>query len=217
MMILRKVLFHPALLFAAGNTALALGYAEAVAISANIALLTALLAARSIEIIKKKPFGIPFTILAAVNFVTAGSIVYVNLTDGNTYLLAYAAALAYVAWGVGHLFAAGHERRASTARKITENPQTFYGIGDMAAVNASGSLNPLSFPFMVAGFIKSMFIGRNPRAKHKALRFISSEVTSARLYGSGFFVGALTSVALPYFAVAQICWGLAYIAFKKDT
>jgi hypothetical protein len=215
---LLNILFHPALLFAAGNTALAVGHAEAIAITLNIVLTLVMLAARFVEVTKGKPFGIPFGILAVVNFITAGSVIYTNmLGDTAAQPLDYVAAVAYVAWGVGHLFAGRHERRRSTAKRVSENPQVFYGVGDMSAVNASGSLNPFSFPFMVVGFIKSVFIGKRIRTKRRLVRFLDGELTAARLYGLGFFVGALTSLAIPYFFIAQTFWGFAYFSFRKDT
>lgn len=214
---IRSIVLHPALLFAFGNTALAVGHAEAIAIGLNIGLVFAILIARYVETVKKKPFGIPFSILAVVNFITAGSVIYSNLAGSKTELLDYVAVFAYLAWGIGHLLAGWHERRRSSAKRISENPQVFYGVGDMLAVNASGSINPFSFPFMVTGFIKSIFIGKQVKAKNKSIQFINSEITAARLYGFGFIVGAVTSVAVPYFFVAQVCWALGYFQFKKDT
>jgi hypothetical protein len=214
---LKNLIFHPALLFAAGNTALAVGHAEAIAITLNICLVLALLVARSIEIAKKKPFGIPFGILAIVNFLTAASVIYTNLTGDKTGLLDYVAALAYITWGIGHLLAGKHERRASTAKHITENPQVFYGVGDISAVNAGGNVNLFSFPFMLVGFIKSIFIGKQMKTQNKTLRFVDSELTAARIYGIGYAVGAITSLSAPYFVIAQVCWAVGYFQFKKDT
>lgn len=214
---LKNLILHPALLFAAGNTALAVDHAEAIAITLNLGLVVALLVARYVEIVKKKPFGIPFSILAVVNFITAGSVIYTNIAGVKTGLLDYVAALAYIAWGIGHLLASRHERRASTAKRVIENPQVFYGIGDVSAVNASGSVNLYSFPFMIIGFLKSIFIGKRIKTQSKVVRFLDSELTSARIYGIGFAVGAVTSLSVPYFVVAQICWAVGYFQFKKDT
>jgi hypothetical protein len=214
----RKDLFlHPALLFAAGNTALAIGHAETVAVSINIVLVLVIIFARFMEFSKGKPFGVPFAILAVVNFITAASVVYVNVTTGKNHTLDYVAAGAYIAWGVGHLLAGRHERRASVAHGITENPQVLYGIGDISAVNASGSINLYSFPFMIIGFAKSVFIGKRIKTELKLINFMDSELTAARIYGLGYFVGAVTSLTAPYFVVAQIFWGLAYFSFRKDT
>jgi hypothetical protein len=214
----KKVILHPALLLAAGNAALAFGSAEAIAITLNILLVMAILITRWKEVRRNKPVGVPFVILALVNFITAGSVIYTNITGGKLVgLIGYAAALAYIAWGIGHLFAGRHERHDSTAKRVSENPQVYYGIGDMSAVNASGSINPFSFPFMIIGFIKSVFIGKRIETKTKTIKFIDSELTAARLYGAGYLVGAVTSLSTPYFVVAQLCWGLAYFQFKKDT
>lgn len=88
----------------------------------------------------------------------------------------------------------------------------------MIAVNASGSLNLLSFPFMMIGFAKSVLIGRAPKKTNNSrLKFIHKEVTAARIYGVGYIVGALTSLTVLNFAVAQLLWAAAYFCFKKDT
>ena len=215
---LKKVVLHPALLLAAGNTALAFGHAEAVAIALNILLVIAILVARAKEVRQKRPFGVPFIILALVNFATAGSVIYRNVgSNDHVGVIGYAAALAFIAWGIGHIFAGHHERNGSTAKHISENPQVFYGVGDISAVNAGGSVNFFSLPFMIIGFIKSIFIGKHIETKSKSVQFIDSEFTAARIYGAGYFVGALTSLSLPYFAIAQLLWSLAYFQFKKDT
>ena len=215
---IKQSILHPALLLAAGNTALALESAEIIAVSLNALLLAAILFSRWQEVTKNKPFGVSFTILALVNFFTAGSVIFTNVISAEPVsIMNYVAAIAFASWGVGHLLAGWHERKASKAKRVTENPQSYYGIGDMSAVNASGSLNPFSFPFMMIGFIKSIFIGKKVRTKNKLIKLIDTELTSARFYGTGFFVGALTSQALPYFVLAQLFWGLAYFQFKRDT
>lgn len=214
---LKGLIFHPALLFAAGNAALAVGHAEVIAISINIGLVLILVVARVVELSRGKSFGVPFAILAIVNFITAISVIYMNLTTNRSHFLDYVAAVAYIAWGIGHLLAGRHERRTSVARNAAENPQVFYGIGDMSAVNASGSINPYSFPFMVIGFAKSTLIGKRAKTERVWITFADSEFTAARIYGVGYFVGAVTLLSAPYFVVAQVCWGLAYLSFKKDT
>lgn len=215
---IKQIILHPALLFASGNSALAFESAETIAVTLNVLLVCAILFARRKEVSSKKTFGIPFMILALVNFLTAVSIIYTNISSNEQgQFLDYVAAIAFVAWGIGHIFAARHERKSSTARKVADNPQFFYGIGNMSAVNASGSVNPYSFPFSIVGFIKSIFIGRRIDTKNKVIQFVDSEVTAARIYGTGFFVGAITSLGVPFFVVAQLFWGLAYFQFKKDT
>jgi hypothetical protein len=216
--ILKKIVLHPALLLAAGNTALAFESAELIAISLNICLVVAILFSRWKEVLSNKPFGVSFTILALVNFFTACSVVYTNLVSTDPVkFLDFVAAIAFVAWGVGHLLAGRLERHSKNAKRVAENPQFFYGIGDMSAVNASGSLNPYSFPFMIIGFVKSIFIGKSIKTKSRLIKLMDLELTSARIYGIGFFIGALTSLTVPYFVVAQLFWGLAYFQFKKDT
>lgn len=245
------VVLHPAGLFSAGNTALAFGQAEPFAIGLNLAITAVVFAARVIEVATKRSLGIPFVIVAAVNFFTAisvefdkalgpeGSQLFVdgvlglswshvtgalamfdlsNLFNLNSTVMAgHVSALALVAWGIGGLLAGRHERKSTTAQRMSENPQTYYGIGDMSAVNAGGTLNPFSFPFMVLGFIKSVFIGRPTRSKRKSRQFMYKEFTAARLYGVGYIVGAVTSLATLNFAIAQACWALGYFSFKKDT
>ncbi len=217
MQALKKIILHPALLLSAGNTALAFESAGTFGIVLNILLLAAILAARIKEVQSKKPFGVPFVILALVNFATACSVIYENVHKGHAGLIAYAAAVAYIAWGIGHIFAGRNERHNDTAKRVSENPQVFYGIGDMSAVNASGSINPFSFPFMVVGFIKSIFIGKRIQTKNKTIRLLDGELTAARIYGAGYLIGAITSLSTPYFVAAQLFWCLAYFQFKKDT
>ncbi len=215
---IKKVILHPALLLACGNTVLAFGTAEIVAISLNILLVTAITYSRINEVNNKKTKGVSFGILSAVNFFTALSVIYTNfIINDNTELLSYLAALSYLAWGIGHIFAGINEKRSRLSKAIRENPQFYYGIGDMSAVNAGGSINPFSFPFMIIGFIKSVFIGKRFNTKNETIKILDSELTAARLYGVGFFLGAATSFAIPYFLVAQLLWGLAYFQFKKDT
>jgi hypothetical protein len=115
------------------------------------------------------------------------------------------------------LFAGSHEKNDSAAQSPLENPQMFYGVGDMAAVNASGIVNLLSFPFMVLGFVKSVLIGRKPAQRNGLSGFVQKEVTAARLYGAGYIIGALTSLVTINFAIAQMFWALAYFSFKRDT
>ena len=215
---IKQIILHPALLLAAGNTALAFESAEIIAVSLNILLVVAILFSRRTEVHKNKPFGVSFTILALVNFFTACSVIYTNIAGTEPrHLLNYVAAIAFIAWGIGHILAGRHERHSSKAKRVSENPQFFYGIGDMSAVNASGSLNPFSFPFMIIGFAKSIFVGKRVQTKSRFIKFIDMELTSARIYGTGFFIGALTTLNLPYFVAAQLLWGLAYYQFKKDT
>lgn len=214
----KKIILHPALLLASGNTALAFGSAENIAIILNVLLVTAILYSRIKEVIKKGTKGVSFSILAAVNFFTALSVIYTNfIINDKTELISYLAALSYLSWGIGHIFAGMNEKRSKTSRTVSKNPQFYYGIGDMSAVNASGSVNPWSFPFMIVGFIKSMFIGKKFITKSKIINLIDNELTSARIYGTGFFIGAITSITIHYFMIAQLLWGLAYFQFKKDT
>jgi hypothetical protein len=78
---LKKVVLHPALMFAAGNTFLAFSHAEIIGISLNVLLVLVILLARLKEVIQKRHFGVPFAILAIVNFVTAGSVIYKNINS----------------------------------------------------------------------------------------------------------------------------------------
>ena len=243
---------HPAVLLSAGNVALIVNQAELIAIFLNIGLTVAIFSARFAELLRSKSFGIPFFVLASVNFFTAFSIEFkqalgamggqyfidglktfnINLISQSlssldvhnvlsvdrTILAAHASAFALVVWGMGSLFASKHEKRNTKAQQFKENPQTYYGAGDMIAVNASGSLNPFSFPFMVVGFIKSVLIGRpHKESASRHRQFIQKELTAARIYGVGYIIGGLTSLAFLNFAVAQLLWAAAYFSFKKDT
>lgn len=248
----RRATVHPAVLLSAGNVALIFSHAEPIAIVLNIGLTIAIFSTRFVELLKSRSFGIPFFVLASVNFFTAFSIEFNQALGGvgsqyfadslrtldvhllgesfssldvrnlfsldRTVLAAHASAFALVIWGIGSLFASQHEKRDTKAQQFKENPQTYYGAGDMIAVNASGILNPFSFPFMVAGFIKSVLIGRPQKgAMSRHGRFILRELTAARIYGVGYIVGGLTSLAFLDFAVAQLLWAAAYFSFKKDT
>ena len=205
---------YPAFLFSAGNTVLALSHAEIFGILLNVGIALTILSSRVFEIASGRNFGIPFSILAIVNFLTFISIeanIYLGTHDGNL-IAGHISAAAFLVWSAGHLFAAMREKRQDYAHNFSDNPQTYYGVADMLAVNAAGSLNPFSFPFMVVGFVRSIF------TKHAAnSKSLLSEFTAARIYGVGYLVGAMTSLAIPGFAVAQFFWAMAYLQFKKDT
>ena len=214
---LKKIILHPAFLLAIGNTALAFGHAGYIAIALNLLLVLAIFISRCKEVIKDKPFGVSFNILALVNFITAGFVIY-NVTNSKKMMfISYVSALAYIAWGIGHILAGINERQIRKSNGISDNPQVFYGIGDMSAVNAGGSINAFSAPFMAVGFTKSIFIGKRIRTKDKFVKFIDRELTAARIYGVGYLVGAITSLPHLYFVIAQLSWCLAYFQFKKDT
>lgn len=241
---------HPAFLFSAGNSALASGQAEPLGIILNFGLTTSIFVARYIETTNRKILGVPFSILAGVNFFSvlsiefnkalgAGSNILVeglksldfslvaqaitmfdiaNLFSTNTAVLAgHISAMAFLVWGIGHLFAGMHERRNTQARSPLENHQTYYGFADMVAVNASGTVNLLSLPFMILGFVKSLFIGKTVGTQGSFVAALNRELTAARLYGLGYLVGAMTSLSVLNFALAQLLWGLAYFQFKKES
>lgn len=211
---LLKIILHPALLFEAGNLALAFGYAETLAIIVNTILLIAILTVRWIAVTKKKPYDISFGILAGVNFFTAGSVIYNGaIVNSSITLGVVIAALAYTFWAIGHLYA-GRKRSAATA---LTNPQFHYGIADMMIVNVQGTLNPYAFPFTVLGFLKSLFIGKKKKLRNATARHLYETISSARLYAAAFMIGALTSLAVPHLLIAQLCWALAYLQFGKDT
>ncbi len=215
---IKQTFLHPALLLAAGNTALAFESAEKIAVTINLILVGAIITSRITDVYRKRSFGVPFIILAFVNFFTAASIIYSGVTSNNRgQLIYYIAPLAFVAWGVGHILAGRLEKSSSETKYVHENPQLYYGIGDMSAVNASGAINPFAFPFMILGFIKSLFIGTKIDNQSKIIKFIDIEFTAARLYSVGFIIGALTSLSFPYFVVAQIFWAVAYLQFRRDT
>lgn len=214
---LRKIIFHPAFLFEAGNLALAFGYATHLAIGINAALVVAVFVSRLLSVVKKKTYDISYLILASVGLFTAGSVLYKAWVEGGLTVSAVLAAFTYVFWAVGYLFSLYFERRKKTAKLFLANPQFHFGIGDMLVVNVQGSLNLFSFPFTVAGFIKSLFIGRAKRIKNTFWRKAYVEVSSARIYAFGFFVGAISLIAVPHLVIAQICWGLAYLQYGKDS
>ena len=136
------------------------------------------------------------------------------LSTDKMVLAANISALAYIAWAVGHLYAGQHEKNNTIPKSPRDNPQLYYGIGDISAVNASGSVNVLSIIIMVLGFIKSTLMGRKTKdTKNIVVIFIKQNLTSPRLYGLSYIVGAATSLAIPHFAIAQVFWALAYFQF----
>lgn len=240
---------HPAFLFSAGNTALAIGQAGSAAIIVNALLVLVLFGIRLNEVRKSKSPGVPFDILVVVNIFTAVSVeinralgvqgtrlfaealrhhsfhdlssavslmnLHNLLHTDKVALAAHVSALAYVAWAIGHLYAGWHERRGTVATSAGNNPQFYYGIGDISAVNASGAINPYSAVIMLLGFIRSTLIHHvTKNATHIFAKFVQQYLTAPRLYGLSFIVGAATSLALPHFAIAQVFWALAYFQFK---
>lgn len=219
---------HPAVLLAVGNTSLALTQAEPLGIGLNVALVTTMIVVRCWERRRARPLAIPFILLAAVNVATAVSVevdLAMRAASGEVgtglsadVIAAQASAVAFVLWAVGHLMASRQEMRRERVRRVSENPQLYYGFGDLTAVCAAGVVNPFSTPFVVIGLGRSL--GRNgrgggwPRSRFGA--FVHREVTAARLYGVGFTVGALTSLSMPGFATAQACWAMAYFLFPRD-
>lgn len=214
---LRTIIFHPAFLFEAGNLALAFGYATHLAIGINAALVVAVFVSRLLSVVRKKAYDISYLILASVGLFTAGSIIYKAWDEGGITISAMLAAGTYVFWAIGYLFSLYFERRKKSAKLFLANPQFHFGIGDMLVVNVQGSLNIFSFPFTVLGFIKSFFIGKSKQIKSRFWRKAFVKVSSARIYATGFFVGAISLITVPHLVIAQICWGLAYLQYGKDT
>lgn len=205
--LIHKGFRHPAFLLMAGNTALAFGQAQLVAFVLNIALTIAVYVARVVELRRDRSFGIPFSILVVVNLLTAASVELRHIH--NETVSAHFSVFAYVAWAMGHVFAGRNERLKRTSRRWPENPQFYYGLGDVSAVNAGDKINPFSLPFMIIGLVRSLTIGRAATTL--------AEVTAARLYGTGYAVGAATSLSTPSFMAAQLLWALAYFHFPRDT
>jgi len=214
---IRKIIFHPALLFELGNVALAVGFATHLAIGLNIGLVVAVLISRILSVVRKKTYDISYLILAGVGLFTASSIIYKAYTGDGLQIASVLAALTYVFWAVGYLCSLYLERKKKSAKSFIVNPQFHFGIGDMLVVNVSGSLNPYSFPFTVIGFIKSLFVGKAKKIQSKFWRKAYAEVSSARIYALGFFIGAISLIAIPHLVIAQICWGLAYLQYGKDS
>lgn len=222
----RRAVMHPAVLFAAGNTSLALTQAERLGIALNVVLVTTMIVVRCWELRRARPLGIPFVLLAAVNVATAVSVevnVAMRSAAGEVgtglsadVIAAHVSAFAFVSWSAGHLMAHRQEVRGGSVRRVRENPQAYYGAADLAAVSASGAVNPFATPFVVIGLGRSLGNGRGGGwARGRFGAFVHREVTAARLYGVGFTVGALTSLSMPGFATAQACWAMAYFLFPR--
>lgn len=211
-----KIVFHPAFLFELGNLALAFGYATELAIAISAGLVITVFITRFLSVVKKKKYDVSYLVLASVGIFTAGSILYKAYFNGGITLSAVLAALTYIFWAIGYLCSLYLERKKKQSEIFIDNPQFHFGIGDMLVVNVQGSLNVFSFPFTVIGFIKSLFVGSAKRIRNKSWRSVYENVSSARIYALGFFIGAVSTVAVPYLLFAQICWGLAYLQYGKD-
>lgn len=213
-----KIIAHPALLFEIGNVALAFGYATNVAIAVNVILVITIIFARYMTVERNKPYDVSFAILAAVGLFTAVSIIYKTSNSGNAFSLTIILAiLTYVFWAIGHVCAGYLQHVHKNAKSPITNPQFHYGIGDSLVVNVQGYVNWFSFPFTLLGFIKSMLTGKKKKLRSKKAIMMYEQVSSARLYCAGFFLGAVASIAVPHLAIAQLFWGLAYLLFGKDT
>lgn len=218
-------MWHSAVLFAAGNTFLALTHAEVLGISLNVLLVLCLIGTRWWELRQQRSLGIPFVVLAAVNVATAVSIEVNVLRDFGTagpsvavvdVVAAQVSAACLVLWALGHIMAGRRERLGGGVRTRGSDPQVYYGFGDLAAVNAAGTVNPFSFPFVVVGLMRSLVRpGPVSTTANRLTRFAARELTAARLYGIGFAAGAATSTAAPAFSLAQTCWTLAYFRFPR--
>lgn len=213
-----KIISHSALLFEVGNVALAFGYATNVAIAVNVLLVVAIIIARYVTVVRHKPYDVSFVILAAVGLFTAASIIYKTVDTGNGFSLTLLLAiLTYIFWAIGHLCAGYLQHVHKNAKTPIINPQFHYGIGDMLVVNVQGYINWYSFPFTFLGFAKSMLTGKKKKLQNKNMITLYEQISSARLYCAGFFLGAIASIAVPHLAIAQLFWGLAYLQFGKDT
>lgn len=212
-----KIVFHPAVLFELGNVALAFGYATNLAIVLNVLLVVAILVSRVLTVTRKKSVDISYWILAGVGSFTAGSIIYKAVIDDSVGISTYLAASTYLFWAVGYICSYYLEQRKQKLKLFINNPQFHFGIGDMLVVNVQGVLNPFSFPFTVIGFIKSLIVGKSKKIHNKRLRKLYIECSSARIYALGFFIGAVSLFSVPHLVVAQICWGLAYLQYGKDS
>lgn len=216
---------HPAVLFASGNTCLATVHAELLGIAVNVGLVVGLVAARWWELHRDRAMGIPFVVLTAVNLLSAVSI-EVNLAvpavgtgsriEEANALAAHLSAVSFVLWGVGHLMAGRQDRLGRGDGRRRVDPQMYYGVGDLAAVSAGGVFNPFSTPFVLVGLGRSLVRPRPVSAARTRLaHLIGRELTAARCYGIGFALGAVTSTDTPAFALAQVCWALAYFRFPR--
>jgi len=214
---LRKIVFHPAFLFELGNLALAFGYATYIAIVVSAGLVVTVFVARFLSVIKKKTYDVSYLILAGVGLFTAGSVLYKAYFGDGLNISAILAAFTYIFWAIGYLCSLYLERKKKNAKTFIGNPQFHFGIGDMLVVNVQGSLNIFSFPFTVIGFIKSFFVGNSKHIRNKSWRKLYENISSARIYALGFFIGAISTIAVPNLLIAQICWGLAYLQYGKDT
>ena len=221
----RDVGRSPAVSLSLGNVVLAAQTAE----TAGIALTTLTSAATTFgaayESYTGKKWGIPFYVLSAVNGATAASVIgngidqqgLDGLMNGALDLDAESlktlgAAIAFLGWGAGHLVAGNHERHGTSASYALNNHQTYYGVGDLAAVQG----NPVVSAIFALGLAKALTTKPGEIGEVKSVKdYLNKHAQPARMYGAGYMIGSAMSLLNGdhAFAAAQTAWGVGYMNF----
>ena len=215
----------PATLLSAGNVVLASLTAEPVGIALTAAAAVATIGTKAYESATGRPLGLPYYVLAAVNGLTAASVIYNGIhTQGLHHLLTsfdaearrtLLSATAFTQWGVGHVIHGLHDAQKTTAKGALDNAQTYYGVGDISAVQG----NPCAAGLFALGLAKALRnTGGPPPEVTSPKTFVKKHLTAARLYGVGYFLGSAFSLATgnPAFAGAQALWGTGYLHFEPQ-
>jgi hypothetical protein len=225
--VLTAVVSCPAVALSAGNVLLAAHTADALGLSLSAATNLATVGLKVAEHYTGKKLGLPFYILAAVNAATAASVVCQGAkTVGIEGLVAFQedamkyvlGATAFSAWSVGHGLAARNQGDSTNRKSPLGDEQTWYGIGDIAAVHG----NPISTTLFVVGLARALggAATETANAHEEEIEsfggFLKKHATPARMYGIGYILGSLLSIKRPLDASAQAAWGLGYLNFDAD-
>jgi hypothetical protein len=222
--LVKDILGCPAIPLSAGNVFLAVGTAEPLGVALSAVTNLTTIGLKVVEHYTGRKLGLPFYVLSAVNAATATSVVCRGVnTVGIDSLLSFQTdamkfvlgAGAFTAWSVGHALAGYHQGQPDKNTTPLKNEQTWYGVGDVAAVHG----NPISTTFFLVGLMKAL-TGDNQKQTESsadevgAFRpFFEKHVTPARMYGVGYILGSLLSIEQPLSASAQAAWGLGYLNF----
>ena len=224
--VLRDVATAPAVPLSLGNFCLAADTAEPWGIAANGGTFLATAGLRAYESISGRRLGLPFWLLAAINTGSAVSVAYNGAeTVGFKALCTFqgeamkyvSSALAFSGWAVGHGCAARRSMHPDSqpVRRLLD-PQIYYGVGDLAAVQG----NPVSSAVFAIGLARAL-LGRaavdDGTGATGLGSFLRKHATPARFYGCGYVLGSLLSLQNPLFAAAQGAWGVGYFCFERGS
>jgi hypothetical protein len=228
------ILSHSAMLFSLGNNALAYGEGSlpglaiwgigpglAIGAIGTLAIALTIL----IEKITGKERGMPYGVLAAVNFLTAAAILtsalFASATAG-AMLGPIASAACLTVWGIGHIFRRIHARHGTKPQSLLETPNFYTASADMIASIKCGLINPLFFittPFFLLGMIAAMRRENKNQDVRTMFDFAKKHVTSSRILAFGYMIQSLALAAIKgpaYFIAATALWAIGFIPLDKD-